>query len=357
MLKGGIVWYPPVRYALVVAFSLSIALTTAFYVAILDREPAEAAPRYEVSVWYPGWSTAGSSDYESVSKNISIISNVSPYWYALKPDGSVAAYEWAEDQKLLSLARDNDKPVTPLVTNEFDPDRVHRMLSTESSRAAHVANLVNLVVSHGYAGLDLDYEMLRAEDRDRFSLFVESLASRLHNKGKTLSVAVHPKTSEPGSWDGPKAQDWKRLGRAVDEFRIMTYDYHWAGSKAGPAAPPEWIDDVLNFAESRVAPHKIRMGLPFYGRVWNDTDAQDLVHAEVRALIDKHSATVQRHSSGEPYFKYAGGHTVYFQDYLSLSTKLDVLIRKHPDVGGVTIWHVGGESQRNWNVIDEKLRP
>ncbi len=156
-------WYPPVRYALVVAFSLSIALTTAFYVAILDREPAEAAPRYEVSVWYPGWSTAGSSDYESVSKNISIISNVSPYWYALKPDGSVAAYEWAEDQKLLSLAREHDKPVTPLVTNEFDPDRVSRMVSTESSRTAHVTNLVNLVVSHGYAGLDLDYEMLDYE--------------------------------------------------------------------------------------------------------------------------------------------------------------------------------------------------
>lgn len=346
-----------VRYTLVVAFALSMALITGFWVAILDREPAEAAPRYKVSVWYPGWGTAGSSDYQSVSRNISMISNVSPYWYALKPDGSVAAYEWAEDKKLLSLARENHKPVTPLVTNEFDPDRVSRMLSTESSRAAHVANLVNLVVSNGYAGLDLDYEMLRAKDRDRFSLFVESLASRLHNRGKTLSIAVHPKTSEPGTWDGPKAQDWKRLGRAVDEFRIMTYNYHWNGSEAGPASPPGWLDDVLTFAESRVAPYKIRMGLPFYGRVWKGTDAQDLVHAEVRGLIDKHSAEVRRDSSGETYFKYAGGHTVYFQDPRSLSTKLDVLIRKHPKVGGVAIWHVGGESQRYWNKINDKLRP
>ncbi len=355
--KKGIVWYPSVRYTLVVASSLSLALTTAFCVAILDREPAEAAPRYEVSVWYPGWGTAGSSDYDSVSENISTIDNISPYWYALKPDGSITAYEWAEDPKLLSLAREHDKPVTPLVSNEFDPARVSRMLSTESSRAVHVEDLVQLIVSNGYAGLDLDYEMLWAKDRDRFSHFVKSLASRLHDRGKTLSIAVHPKTSEPGTWGASKAQDWKRLGRSVDEFRIMTYDYHWNGSEAGPAAPPDWIDEVLSFAESQVSSHKIRMGLPFYGRVWKGTVAQDLVYDEVRGLIDKHSARVRRHSSGELYFKYAGGHTVYYQDSHSLSRKLHMLIRKHPNVGGVTIWHVGGEYQRNWNVINEKLRP
>lgn len=336
-----------VRGVTVVALSLSLAA--------FPGGAAEAVPRYEVSVWYPGWGTAGVSDYGSVSKNISRIGSISPYWYALKPDGSVDTYEWAEEERLLSLAHERGKPVMPLVTNEFDPMRVSRMLATASSREAHARDLTNLVVSKDYAGLDVDYESLRAANRERFSLFIENLALRLHARGKKLSVAVHAKTGGPGTWNGQKAQDWARLGRAVDEFRIMTYDYHWDGSKAGPAAPPAWIDAVLTFAEGRVAPQKIRMGLPFYGRDWVGTDARDLVHAEARALAGRHSATVRRHPSGEVYFTYAGGHTVFFQDPTSLSAKLDVILRKHPRVGGVAIWHVGGEPQSYWETINQKL--
>ena len=332
--------------------ALAVTVITGLHVTVASTE---AAPRYKISVWYPGWGTPGVSDYESVSLNSRTIDILSPYWYALKPGGSVAAYEWAEDPELLALARDNNKPVMPLISNEFDPARVSRMLATESSRDAHARELTNLVVGKKYSGLDLDYEMLRAADRDKFSMFVENLASRLHAKGKRLSIAVHPKTSEPGGWSGPKAQDWKRLGQAVDEFKIMTYDYHWDGSKAGPAAPPTWLDDVLSFAETKVAPHKIRMGLPFYGRDWQGTEAEDLVYASVQPLIDGHHVTVRRHASGELYFQYPGGHTVYYQDAHSLSKKLDVLVRKHPRVGGIAIWHVGGESQSYWTAIKNKL--
>lgn len=268
----------------------------------LHADPIYARPaRYEIGVWYPGWGAPGTSEYESTRENLATIDKISPYWYALKSNGSIAAYGWAEDPKLLSLARDKSKLVVPLVTNEFDPSRVGRMLATTSSRDAHAEELADLVVRKGYAGLDLDYELLHAEDRDGFSTFVEDLALRLHARGKELSVAVHPKTSEPGAWDGPKAQDWGRLGRAVDEFRVMTYDYHWDGSEAGPASPPEWIDWVLDFAENQVDPQKVRMGLPFYGRDWRGTEAEDLVYAQVRTLSDRYSVTAHRDPSGEPY--------------------------------------------------------
>jgi spore germination protein YaaH len=229
------------------------------------------------------------------------------------------------------------------------------VISTEANRAAHAERLTDLVVSKGYDGLDLDYESRRAEDRDEFSLFVETLASRLHAEDKKLAIAVHAKTSEPGGWSGAKAQDWKRLGRAADEFKIMLYDYHWNGSEAGPAAPPGWIDEVLTFAETRVAPYKIRMGLPFYGRDWRGTEARDLVYTEVRQLAEERSATMQRHSSGEPYFKYSDDHTVYYQDSRSIGMKLEVLKRKHPKVGGIAVWHVGGESRDYWTTLKNKL--
>lgn len=340
------------RRILLLTITMAVAMVVGLYSNATDTE---AAPRYKVSVWYPGWGTAGTPDYQSISNNASTIDKISPYWYKLKSDGSVAPYEWAGDRKLLSLAQEKHIPVMPLISNEFDPERVSKMLASESSRDAHARELTSLVVSKGYDGLDLDYESLRAADRDKFSAFVEDLAKRLHDHGKKLSIAVHPKTSEPGSWDGARAEDWKRLGRAADEFEIMMYDYHWDGSKAGPAAPPNWIDDVLSFAETRVAPYKIRMGLPFYGRDWQGTNANDLVYAEVEKLKAEHPVDVHRSSSGEPYFRYSGDHTVYYQDSKSLSMKLAVLKRKHPKIGGITIWHVGGESKGYWTAIRDEL--
>lgn len=340
------------RYMFLLMGTLTISVATVLNVNLSETQ---AAGKYQVSVWYPGWGTSGISDYQSVSRNLGAIDEINPYWYALKKDGSIASYDWAEDPELLSLARENNKRIMPLVSNEFDPERVSRMLSTESSRNAHAQELTELVVNKGYAGLDLDYEMLYGRDRDRFSLFVERLANLLHAREKKLSVAVHPKTSAPGSWSGARAQNWRRIGRAADEMKIMMYDYHWDGSKAGPAAPPRWIDKVLTHAERTTDPHKVRMGLPFYGRDWRGTNAKDLVFDEVHSLKKKYSPTVRR-TGGEPYFKYPGKHTVYYQDRRSIAIKLNVLVRKHPKIGGIAIWHVGGESQTYWRPIKNKLK-
>lgn len=325
-------------------------------VVLGESTPAEARPRYEVAAWYPGWDTAGMSDYQSLLSHTSVVDEVNPYWYALKPDGSIRPYDRAEDPKVLFLAREERISLIPLITNEFDPDRVHRTLSRPALRDAHIKQLVNLTVRKKYDGLEIDYESLYVSDRDKFSLFIEELAAGLHARGKKLSVAVHPKTSAPGAWSGARAQDWRRLGRAVDEFKIMTYDYHWNGSRAGPAAPPGWVDEVLTFAETRVAPHKIRMGLPFYGRSWRGTEARDLSYTGSRDLIDRHATSVRRHATGEPYFRYPGGRTVYYQDPQSVATKLDILVRRHPNVGGIAIWHIGGESPRMWDPIESKLQ-
>ena len=85
----------------------------------------------------------------------------------------------------------------------------------------------------------------RGRDRDEFSAFVEELARRLHDDGRLIAVDVYPKTTEPGGWDGPRAQDWKRLGRAVDQFRVMTYNFSGSWSGPGPLSPPEWMDRVI----------------------------------------------------------------------------------------------------------------
>ncbi len=48
----------------------------------------------------------------------------------------------------------------------------------------------------------------------------------------------------------------------------MTYDFHWSGGSAGPIAPKWWVNDVASYASRVIAPGKISMGMPAYGRDW-----------------------------------------------------------------------------------------
>ena len=115
---------------------------------------------------------------------------------------------------------------------------------------------MNLAAAGGYDGIDLDYENLRASDRAAFTSFVQHLAGALHAQGKLLTVNVYAKTSEPGTWDGPQAQDWWAIGQAADQVRIMTYEYSWSTSPPGPIAPVNWVNDVIGYATSQIPPGK-----------------------------------------------------------------------------------------------------
>lgn len=235
-----------------------------------------------------------------------------------------------------------------------------RILRTPAGITQHVDAIVDLCASKGYDGVDLDWESLRPHDRDRFSGFVAELGDRLRANGKILTIAVHPKESEPGTWRGPRAQDWAALGAAVDEFKVMTYDYSGSWSAPGPIAPPAWANAGLAHAESLVPPGKIMMGVPFYGYDWRGRRTTGVSWSDAQALIAAFAPTLLRDASGEPYFGYADDRgrprTVYFQDRAALAAKLDMLRTHHPSIGGVAIWVMGGEDPTFWDEIALQLR-
>ena len=84
----------------------------------------------------------------------------------------------------------------------------------------------------------------------------------------------------------------------------MTYNFSGSWSGPGPLSPPDWMDRVLAFAETQVAPRRIVMGLGFYGREWRGSTTADLVWddvEEIRASLDPRET---RTASRELYLAY-----------------------------------------------------
>ena len=265
--------------------------------------------------------------------------------------------------------------------NDFDQMAVNTMMTNATIRATHLNDLEQLLISHSeFDGIDIDYESLMGSDRDNYSLFMEDLASIVHSHGKLLTTAVHTKVG-PGTWYGPLAQDYQRLGNAVDEILLMTYDLHWATSPTYNNPPPtagcqstsDWMNDVACFAISEIEdPSKIQLGLPFYGYRWkhlfeNHTLADagvGLTAKDAQELIDNYSipaSAINRDPNGnEPNFLVSINNTnwiCYYQDGPSLDTKLEALDKYNlrDYIGGVGIWRLGNETDEMWEAITQSL--
>ena len=343
--------------ALVVILVVGLAAVAAAFVlagALQDRRPHGP---YLIGAWTFG-------DRASLERAVAAgaLDEISVDWLQSRADGSVAAPK--ADASFVAEARKTDCRVFVTLTDydeavhQFDPAISAAILATAKSRSRQVAAVANWCRDNHVDGVDVDWEALTAGQRDGYTTFVEELALRLHHDGRLIGVDVYPKSREPGGWDGPRAQDWQRLGRAVDQFRVMTYNYSGSWSEPGPLSPPAWMDKVLDFAETQVEPRKIVMGVGFYGRDWRGARTTDLIWADVRRIRAADKPRASRGPSAELTLSYGrdgARHTAFFPDAKAIDAKLLMLLEQHPDIRGVYCWIMGQEDPAAWTVLHERL--
>jgi spore germination protein YaaH len=352
----------------VVAVVVVLLFTVGPFASHLDRPGAPplgylrkplGGRQYRVTAW-----TLGDAASLKAAAAANAVDEVDFDWYHTQADGSVTAQH--ENPQLVGAARGYDLNLFATVTNStssgsaFSRDVAAAVLASPDRRRRFVDDLVTLVKTMGYDGVDLDWEGLKPADRDRFSALVDQLAAALHGEGRFLSIAVIPKTSEPGEWDNQKYADWSRIGKAVDEFKIMTYSFSGPWGDPGPQAPLAWVDRVLTFAERSVPPGKVFMGLPFYGFDWHGGSVATVSAHRGASLAQAHGAIVNRDpASQEATMTFTDGgvtHTVYFQDEKAIAAKLAALRADHPRIAGISAWVMGQEASGFWPLITRKLR-
>lgn len=304
---------------------------------------------YRMSAWVPSWDAKAVT---SMQMNAGKLDEANPGWYTIAADGTFTKNANAEAADLRAAMTGLD--IVPTIKNyiggRFDGKLVGTIVASADLREKHAEALTQLVVQGAFSGIDIDYEAMTSDTRANFTAFVQLLAAKLHASGKKLSVTVDAKTSDSDNWSGPAGQDWRAIGAAADSVKIMAYDNHWNGSAAGPIAPIDWLNNVATYAEATIPAQKIIIGLPWYGYDWLGTSATSLVYTEAIALAQRVGAQVAHDVNGEATFSY-NGRTVYYQDEVSYSTKVNAIIARHPKIGGFAHWRAGGEDPATWSDV------
>ncbi|MDP1877949.1 MAG: glycosyl hydrolase family 18 protein [Actinomycetota bacterium] len=245
-------------------------------------------PKRVVSGWLPYWMTSPSAPegVTSAVQNADLFTDVSPFWYSAtaKSGGGVqvrinpnftngaANIAWAMGQlKAAGLV------VLPAIADGSGKGRMAATLADPAKRTAHVADLVALVTSNGFDGIDLDYETFAFSDgssswaatQPNWTAFVQELGAALHAQGKLLSVTIPPPCSSGGTCSatsGYWVYNIAGIAPSADRIRIMAYDYSVRG--IGSLAPMPWVRAIVAYSASVRDPAMLQIGVATYGRAW-----------------------------------------------------------------------------------------
>jgi spore germination protein len=340
------------------------ALAFALLVLVLQTGSVPPVSQRLVVASFPCWSIGPATDAVLAHRND--VNEVSPWIYGVGANGQVILDSGINLPALkadLDRLRAQGLPIVPTLANvDAQGNWTYRpiaiVLHNPARAARQVAEIVALVDSNHYGGVDLDYENLQAGDRQVFTAFVTSLAGALHAKGKVLSVALFAKASNAGYAPRNVAQDYAAIGRVADQVRLMGYDYHWATSPPGPVAPVGWIREVIKYAKTQIPASKIVLGIPEYGYDWSRGVGTAVTWQQAFQLSRKYHVHLRYDfSSQAPWFSYtdASGHThtVWFENAESAQAKLDVT--QGAAIAGVYLWMYGSEDPASWSVLHQVL--
>lgn len=277
------------------------------------------------------------------------INQLSSFSYGFLPDGTLLPPELS-DRRVVERALERQVEAALVLTpmdrqGRFSNVLIGVLLADSQAQNRLLEQVGQEVEARGFAEVNIDFEYIRAADRDAFTAFVALAADTLPCR---VSVCLAPKTSrdQPGLlYEG---KDYAALGRAADRVLLMTYEW---GYKYGPpqaVAPIGAVRRVVEYALSEIPREKICLGLANYGYDWptpfvpGETVARTLGLIEAVELARRLRTNIIFDTpSASPWFQYTEQgvrHVVWFEDLRSWQAKFS-LVREY-GLAGLGIWTI-----------------
>ncbi len=317
---------------------------------------ASAFEQQEIIGYYAESYRGDSRALQSFAGNTDKITTLAPFFYRLDKEGNLSGQT---NPELIRTASATGTKVLAVVTNissansSFSKDTIHALLRSKTARSKAISEILNLLKSNGYSGVNIDFEGVPVADRPYLTAFFRELSNSLRANNYLVTAALPAKTAaeEWSAWSG--AYDYQAIAPYLDLAVIMSYDQHYVNGPPGPVAAKPWVERVISYALRHFSPQKLIMGLAAYGYDWSGNSGRALNYAAIQSLINQYKIAPKWHEQYQtPYFTYTKSgvkHEVWYENRQSTAAKLELIDQYN--LRGVAIWRLGYEDPGIWNVL------
>jgi spore germination protein YaaH len=281
---------------------------------------------------------------------------VSPIWWHIVDDGSL---EDRSNPDYVAAAAERGVTLWPAIQS-LDAEAVAAFLTGDGGPQAAAADVAARAAAAGVAGVNVDIEGYNADEAQLVVEFVSGLTERVHEWGGVVSVDVVPRSDlwevTPESYEFWSTAPLRReLAAASDFVILMAYDQHNPLRPAGPVADPGWVEEVLAYELRYSDPHRVILGVPMYGRIWNEADIDSPRAVGIGAIVATAAAGEVQNDPQflVPRVELGDGRFTWLEDYTAFRVRAGLV----PEYGlsGWAAWRLGLDTPEAWNQLNPML--
>jgi spore germination protein YaaH len=333
---------------------------------VLPKERSSCTLTKMVYGWYPYWS---GTVYKNLQWNL--ISRFSYCFYDVDyTTGNASSTNSWSTSVAVDSALANGVKVDLCADLMTTSANFTTFFGNTTAQTTLISNLVTLVKNRGASGVNIDFEGMGSSNKAGFTLFMDSLCTRMHAKipGSKVSIATY-------AVDWGPVFDIVSLNQYVDYFVIMGYDYYYGGSSTAGATDPLYdnsyclTNTLTYYLKQGVTPSKLILGLPYYG--YSYPTSSSAIHSTTTgsgsAVLFKtvlansngyYSTPIWDSASYTNYYNYqisSAWHQCWIDNYYTMGKRIDMVNQR--GIGGIGMWALGYDDGYTgyWNKISDKL--
>ena len=331
------------------------------------REDMEETKQVEgkINLTWDYFSEYGSAP-DRTGTTIDGVNVVSPAFFYLDEDGKLQENVGSRGQAYIEWAHSNGYKVWPMISNanaaRESLEITSEIMNSYTKRQELIESIVEKCVEYKLDGINVDFENMKAEDKDMYSRFIIELTPRLKEIGAVTSVDV---TAPDGGETWSMCFDRHVIGDVADYIIFMAYDQNGVSSTTpGTTAGYNWVNLSLNkFLQTEVIDSdKIILAVPFYTRVWTtDQDGKIIGRStvdmkDIDSIIPAGVEKTWNDELKQNYVEYMDGNNkkqIWIEDLESLKAKVSLI--KENNLAGVASWQKGMETDEVWQMFKTEL--
>lgn len=363
-------------------FSRAVFLTVAL--VYISASPLLAQSGIWASAYYAGWQQGYNNTGYLPAQNVDYSAVTHIIHFALVPraDGSlddaansVTAYN---ANQLITRAHAAGKKVI-ISVGGWNSDVGFRGATSAANRSLFISNLISLMTTRSYDGIDIDWEPFQSSDGPQYVAFIAALRTALN--------AITPRPLLTAATGASMRDVLAQVHQHFDQINLMTYDYSgpWPGWVTWHNAPiydggyrfpstngpvPSANRDIDLTIAAGVPANKLGIGIDFYGYVWSGgsgTPAGGVTEPRqswtttpsVQGNVPYY--TIMQNYYQQQYYRWdsapqaaylsidnsgsTGDKFISYDNQTTVQKKVEYVRSKN--IGGVIIWELGGGYRAN----------